>query len=135
MNRVVKFRAWDNGVMHQWNELQHTPPSGWNTERIHFMQFTGLTDKNGKEIYEGDVLLVPDEDVVPVTDEGQGPIEECPHIVQVTFKEGEFGFLIKATDYGETGWFTFRTWRDVTDPADIEVIGNIYENPNLIDHA
>ena len=96
------------------------------------MQFTGLKDKNGKEIYEGDVILVPDEDVVPVTDEGQGPIEPCNHIVAVEFRNGEFGFEIPKTDDGETGWFTWRKWGEYSDPKEIEIIGNIYENTNLL---
>ncbi len=51
--REIKFRAWSNTakVMHpEWKKLDDE-----NGEYI-LMQYTGLKDKNGKEIYEGDVL-------------------------------------------------------------------------------
>jgi hypothetical protein len=65
-----------------------------------FVQFTGLKDKNGREIYEGDLLRQSD-----------GGIKE------VGFKSGMFG---KGVDYDFP-----QIW------ADDEVIGNIYENPEL----
>ena len=101
-------------------------------EHVLLQQFTGLLDKNGKEIYEGDILLIQDEEVVPITDEGQGPLEACNHIVKVEFRDGCFGFEIPKNDDGETGWFTWDTWSEIDDPQKIEIIGNIYENSNLL---
>jgi uncharacterized phage protein (TIGR01671 family) len=68
------------------------------------MQYTGLKDKNGKEIYEGDLMTHPD---FKVKDVGS-----------VTFLKG--CFLL-------SGWDCVRT-----DFSKGEVIGNIYENPELL---
>jgi uncharacterized phage protein (TIGR01671 family) len=67
------------------------------------MQFTGMNDKNGKEIYEGDIVRYWG---------GVAPIEY-----------NMFGFAIKETN---------DEYFDINEPDKIEVIGNIYENDNLI---
>src|SRR4051812_17759551 len=63
--RTIKFRAWDkaNNKFHYDFDLtsQFDGRISWNYETteltdIELMQFTGLLDKNGKEIYEGDIL-------------------------------------------------------------------------------
>ena len=112
-----------------------------NNERFHVMQFTGLQDKNGKEIYEGDVI--------------QG--YPCNHWVEhVAFSEqGDMptrflvywdyaGFGFKALD-GDTRYLHEHPHEhDKEEPyfaefqfepvmiEEKEVIGNIYENPELL---
>lgn len=59
MNREIKFRAWDGGMFYNividgdvWtNDLVS---DNWHNGNV--MQYTGLKDKNGKEIYEGDIV-------------------------------------------------------------------------------
>lgn len=76
-------------------------------------QYTGLKDKDGKEIYEGDIVRYFNK-----------PIDEL--IRTVTFKYGAFGI---------EGWYkgTHIIFGNILD-SQIEVIGNIYENPELLEN-
>jgi uncharacterized phage protein (TIGR01671 family) len=114
--REIKFRAWDleNKEMLHWYEIfnSHTLLIYIfkYIESVELMQFTGLHDKNGKEIYEGDII-----------DDGLHS-----NIIIGWCKElGSFVLTRK-------GW-AFRHWfGESCDPEKVEIIGNIYENPNLI---
>lgn len=139
--RTIKFRAWDkenkrmyDGLPNFGSKVWWFPDEGYGVslKELELMQFTGLLDKNGKEIYEGDVVCVFDEAVVPITDEGQGPIEACNHLVAVEMRNGVWGFEIPKSDDGETGWYGLHYWNEEISSDGYEVIGNIYEHPDLI---
>jgi len=143
--KEIKFRAWiQNG---EWNENQayemcydlvfeeYEPINNLLAGIKHLMQYTGLKDKNGKEIYEGDILLIQDEWTEPVVD-GRGPIESTNHLAPVDFKNGRFGVFINAPAdiYARKGFWAFPEieW-DIGDTTrEMEIIGNIYENPELL---
>ena len=72
------------------------------------MQWTGLHDKNGKEMYEGDIVKSPDHD----------------NAMEVKYSEVQASDDMTAPGIG----FQFNTY-----PEEMEVIGNIYENPELLD--
>jgi len=76
-------------------------------------QFTGLLDKNGKEIYEGDICKYPFGDIYSENGCGTDIL-----IGEVSFNLGAFGI---------NGLLLCQMSR-----IDIEVIGNIYENKNLL---
>ena len=64
MNREIKFRAWDKTFkkMISWNEFLQTNMANTfispKSTGLTLMQYTGLKDKNGVEIYEGDIVAI-----------------------------------------------------------------------------
>ena len=80
------------------------------------MQYTGLKDKNGKEIYEGDIVKIVDTEY------------QTRHIAIIEFLEASFILrMIKGEYAGEA--LMADSWLD----EEKEVIGNIYETPELLE--
>jgi len=137
--REIKFRAWDrtNKIMlidkdlwiHIYPQKDIKEDSVSNIPDYHIgeqpndvsydartdleiMQFTGLKDKNGKEIYEGDICQCEDDKVF------------------IEFSDGAYWFMYNKNDGFTYDWAIANSqWSD----KDIEVIGNIYENPELLE--
>ena len=119
--REIKFRAWhpilnkmirrpEIRVIHHANETFGCDGLDKNSSSIYLplMQYTGLKDKNGVEIYEGDIL-----DFDEVEWGGKFDPEAVPVIDKLI---GDWGMHGSHADVSE--------WR--------AVIGNIYENPELL---
>jgi len=123
--REIKFRAWDGKKWldgHLFNiglfygNVQRNGSRG-TVGGVTLDQYTGLKDKNGKEIYEGDVLQV----------DGGGR----PAILKVDFKDGQY---VVYPDWLEKGEYNplnaYTNWKE--EIMTLEVIGNIHENKYLL---
>ena len=100
------------------------------------MQYTGLRDKNGRKIYEDDILLVPDQYVDTILEDGTGPMESFYHHAVVKFVPGAFGVVIPKSGLDfQCGFNSFNSMfykiGDLT--ANLEKVGNVYENPELLE--
>jgi len=145
MKREIKFRAWDrivNGFIDSSNILLaqiNNPYSVVEYDKdVHFYhemrnieltQFTGLFDRLGKEIYEGDIVKIK-----------TGSVYD-KQLFTIGFRMGSFemqakndlpplSFIYMAVQLRKAGKIT----KDVQTMDHIEVIGNIYENSELINN-
>lgn len=131
--REIKFRAWDGSLM--FNVAQITfNDSTWSLDKgrgvsipfqpsITLMQFTGLHDKNGKEIYEGDILIDKESDEFGNDISSELQVVFCQNTAQFcvdnSFKKDNSS-LVNIVEY--------------LGVENLEVIGNIYENKNYLTH-
>ena len=121
MDREIKFRAWNGNIM-EYSEYDDGSGSLYDffadygtdyDDRI-YMQYTGLKDKRGQEIYEGDIL-------------------DTQYRWLVVFRVGCF---IAEQQVGRPKGSDPPLWRLINERVkardELEIIGNMYENPELI---
>ena len=124
--REIKFRCWDEKLK-RWEywglpedagyiagrfNKQNATKKGRRFSTLTMGQFTGLLDKNGKEIFEGDILQCT------------APCENEGYRTSPVWEDGKYqsGKLRTAEDFN----------RNLIEEDKLEIIGNIYENENLL---
>ncbi|TCU78883.1 putative phage protein (TIGR01671 family) [Bradyrhizobium sp. R2.2-H] len=126
MQREIKFRAWDKNIKRMSVPFRLDDPAmvGRGEDFVNhshnwdIMQFTGLKDKNGKEIYEGDILEYARDNNLG------GMIRE---VRAIEFKPN-LGYRLGGAQFDDNpGGYVGGLWNE-----NILVIGNIYENPELL---
>lgn len=128
MNRVIKFRSWDdeNKKMYHFNfediyqEGEMTSVhacASWSLFDMPHMQFTGLTDKNSQPIFEGDIVKFGDNKIHENT---HGKVIFANFRAQFVYEFIDGKYKGKCTDMHDN-------WRSY------EVIGNIFQNPELLE--
>lgn len=128
MKQEIKFRAWNkkDKVMVDVAAMNFGPSGLWSliedaddaelqlADNYELMQYTGLKDKNGREIYEGDIVRTGEDNIG----------DPDPTIGQVIMREGSW-LIENEKKQEEIGLFSEITSR--------EVIGNIFEDKQLLE--
>lgn len=146
MDREIKFRAWTvKGMSNPFDleyiqDLPFPDPQGNSDPKdirnypigeCLIMQSTGLYDKNGVEIFEGDIVKYVDVKRVYGGSTEPQPVFGHDWVDQVLFEYGSFTFKNVVTTF----WNENLNQSGIPDwdfPKLLEVIGNIYENKELI---
>lgn len=106
--RTIKFRVYTE-IRPEVLGMKYFDLSDTSERNDTIMQFTGLLDKQGKEIYEGDIVK-----------------NQFDKISEVKFETEEVGSCGCCYETFRGSGFIYR------ESGDVEIIGNIYENPELL---
>lgn len=122
--REHKYQAWHkhlrymfqvSAIQFYWFVCEERSVKTWTIDEIELREYTGLKDRTGKEIYEGDI------------------VKGTASPMQVLFLHGSFVLADKDMQRRDT-WTDMRIFEDISQSVTIwEIIGNVYENPDLLE--
>lgn len=142
MSSEIKFRGWLKGTDKPFPKINaedytyvfNVSPNGqvnagswdedgfWRVKQVEVDQFIGLQDKKGKDIYEGDIVKFTEEDTASFV----GPVDYMA--------DDDYPAFDIPDKYIPTGWgFETNVISDGVARGIIEVIGNVRENPDLLE--
>jgi len=125
--REIKFRAWGHQENDDYRMFYGVALNSWTIPQWEdipicdheLMQFTGLKDKSGQEIYEGDVLSDGKKSAPMKSGLYKHYIEHLSGLAVGFYLDGDDSFFLSER-------------LNPSGQCDYEVIGNIYENPELL---
>lgn len=104
----IDVKKWDSAMLYHY---ERAIP-------VELMQYTGLNDSNGVEIFEGDLLSIQ-------------IVRDAKKTVTIVFEDGAFG--VKDELFGWGYGKEFYPLKTIINNHKVEIIGNIHENPELLE--